>query len=36
MQENVFKFKMAEGTNDVLKRFFFANGTFRRLPDGSF
>ena len=27
---------MAEGTNDFLKRFFFASGTFRRLPDGSF
>ena len=31
-----FKIKMAERTNDFLKRFFFANGTFRRLPDGSF
>ena len=31
-----FKIKMAEGTNDFLKRFFFANGTFRRLPGGSF
>ena len=32
----VFKIKMTEGTNDCLKRFVFANGTFRRLPDGSF
>ena len=31
-----FKIKMAEGTNDFLKRFFLANGTLRRLPGGSF
>ena len=29
-----FKIKMAEGANEFLKRFAFANGTFRRLPDG--